>query len=264
MVAGWGAGVSSTHLKVNRPMSKKKAVEAVSAVNAAVLPSNVSSGTVIPAGAASGTTTLGMTTVPVAKLPKGFEVSLQKLLSGVQTQLADGSSLSAVNGTYTKAQMVSALQSAIALYTNVAAQETVLASTRITQKAGIPAARQYYAELKGVITGFFHAGNPVLADFGFTPKKAPTALPAAKKAESAVRGSETRKLRGTLTKAQKAALKYTGPVTSASVPTAAPVASAVVPATQAAAAVAPAAVPTPAPVTAPVTPVAAPAQPAGQ
>jgi hypothetical protein len=246
--------------------TKKKAVDAVSAANittgvaasgTAVIPSTVSRGTVSPVGVSpvvSTGTTQGLITVPVAKLPKGFEESLQKLLAGVQTQLADGSSLTAVNGSYTKAQMVSTLQSAIALYTGVAAQETVLETARITQRAGIPAARQYYAELKGVITGFFHAGNPVLPDFGFTPKKAGTPMPAVKKAESVLRSAETRKLRGTLTKAQKAALKYTGPVTAASVPSAAPVVVAAAPAVV----VQPA---TPAPTPAPVVP---PAQPAGQ
>jgi hypothetical protein len=175
-----------------------------------------------PTTVASGTagTTPGLTAIPTVRLPNGFQEALQDLLQGIEAVIPDGGSLAAVNGTYTKTAMVAQLESALTLYGDVSAQETALLSARIALKAGIPAVRQYYAELKGVLTGFYHAGNPVLAQFGFKPKKAPAVQTTAEKAVAVVKRTETRQLRGTMGKKEKQALKYTGPVTAAGVPSA--------------------------------------------
>jgi hypothetical protein len=213
--------------------TQKKAVEAVSAANVAtgvsggpvgttVLPT-ITSGpvTVTPVlsgSATAGTTTQGLTAQGSTRLPSGLLKELQAVLQGIQQDIPEGGSLTAVNGSYTKASMVSTLQSTLTLYAAVATQEATLKQTRLTLTAAIPATRQYYAELKGVITGFFHAGNPMLADFGFKPKKAPAQRTGAAMAEAALRSEQTRLIRGTVGPKKKLAVKYVGPITAASVP----------------------------------------------
>ena len=212
---------------------KKKAVEAVSAakvvngvkttvgsIGTTVLPpsgatSPVVIGPVAIGSATAGSLTSAQTEIGSTKLPVGFLAALQALLQGIEKMLPDGASLTAVNGTYAKADMVTQIQSCITLYSDVATQENAAHAARLTLAAAIPAARQYYAELKGVLTGFYHAGNPSLTEFGFKPKKARAPQTGEKMVAAAVRNTETRDLRGTLGKKAKLAIKYTGSVTPA-------------------------------------------------
>jgi hypothetical protein len=83
--------------------------------------------------------------------------------------------------------------------------------------AAIPQAQQLAAELKGVLTGFFHAGNPQLSTFGLKVKKPPKPRTTASKAAAAVASAETRKIRGTLGRRQRLALRFTGEVAPAKV-----------------------------------------------
>jgi hypothetical protein len=66
-------------------------------------------------------------------------------------------------------------------------------------------ARDFYLQLKKVITAYFGVQNPQLADFGFTPAKArveSSKVTVVKAAKAEI----TRKARGTLSKKQKAAI----------------------------------------------------------
>jgi hypothetical protein len=177
-----------------------------------------------------GGTPLAMTSTDRSRLPPGFRDDLAQVAQAIQNALPDGMSLPAINGSYTKAEMLAQFQSWLALYDQLAAAVLAEQNARQALKAALPAAEQYYAEVKGVLTGYFHAGNPALAQFGYKPKKAPAPRTVQKKAEAAVRGQETRVIRGTLGKRAKLALKYAGPVSGAAA--SAPVATATAPPTQ--------------------------------
>jgi hypothetical protein len=144
-------------------------------------------------------------------VPSGFETSLQKLLQGVENVLPDGWATPA-----NKADMEAQINGWLSTYADVSAAKQAVNVAMAELKTQIPEARTYYAAVKGVLTGFFHATSPLLADFGFKPKKAPV-ISAAKKAEAAVKGNETRKIRGTLGKKEKLDLKFTGTIAPAAV-----------------------------------------------
>jgi hypothetical protein len=166
--------------------------------------------------ASATATSMALTGREPARLPQGFGQALEQVMAGLLS-LPDSWSMTVHNGTYTKAVMVNQVQTWLDGYGRVAALVQELQQERLALRAQMPEALQYFAEIKGVITGYFHAGSPLLTSFGFKPKKARAPLPAAKKAEAVVRAGETRKMRGTLGPKEKLRLKYEGPVTPAAV-----------------------------------------------
>jgi hypothetical protein len=174
---------------------------------------SVSSTAASSLAATSNSGTAVSTTPAPSVAPKGgFILNLLQLMQGLQKLLPDGSSLGTVDGPLTKSDMVTQLQSWIALYEAISPQETALANARSAYKAELPDARAYFAQVKLALQAFYSPTNPTLAQFGIKPR-GPRAKSALKTAAKVVRTLQTRRIRGTLgPKARKEAPK-SGPVT---------------------------------------------------
>ncbi len=147
---------------------------------------------------------IGMSNGPSA--PKGFEALLTTLVAGLQQLIPAKSTLLVKGVTMTQAQVVSALQAAIAYYSAVRNQKAAMLTALAAREAQSQAARDLYNQIKAALVAQLGKGNPELGKFGFKVGKAPRLLTSAEKALKAARARVTRKLRGTLGSRMKAAI----------------------------------------------------------
>ena len=189
-----------------------------------------------------GVTLLGA----IASAPKGFRLSVQQMLQGVQTVLPAGSSLPAASGAVSQATMVSQMQAVLQAYQAVSDGEVQLQETRGTFSAQLSTFHQQYTVLKNLLIGYFGAGSPQLAKFGLKPRAKARTLTPEQQVARKVRSKATRELRGTLGSREKQAVVFNGTVSVSATPVPAAGAatgSATTPAAVPAASVAPAAAP---------------------
>ena len=148
---------------------------------------------------------------PLVKPQKTFRKEVTALASGFGSQFPDGSAM-VVNGqSMDKSSIVAALQALMVLFGNVDASVQSVKSNRLALEAALPVAHQFAMGLKAALVAFFGRGNPVLEAFGFNLAK-PHQLTVEQKTARKAKAAETRKLRGTGGKRQKAAVKFTGKV----------------------------------------------------
>jgi len=135
--------------------------------------------------------------------------------------LSAGTSKHVVNATfagatYTSAQLVTLIQSFIALFTAVNAAKQQVAAALLSQRDQAPALASVIALYRAYVLATFAKQPAILADFGLTVRKTPAPKTAEEKFEASLQRAATRTARGTVGK--KAKLKITGVVTPVTVP----------------------------------------------
>jgi hypothetical protein len=143
--------------------------------------------------------------------PEGFRQELQQMLQGWQTVIPSGSTIQSSSGNLTQAAVLEQLQEYLGVYTTLDATVTALKQVRTQAKSQLPEARQYLDVLRVAVANAFGPKSPQLVQFGFQPKKPQKGLTATALAVRAAKAAATRKLRGTMSKKQKAPIK-TGPM----------------------------------------------------
>ena len=139
---------------------------------------------------------------------KGQETTrATQLLAGFQKHLANVTSLTLASVAYTPAQITADLQQLVSLYGAVDAARAVVKAKLTTEAAQAPTLLSLMAALVSYVRVTFSESPDVLADFGLTPKKAPTPLTAEQQAAAVAKREATRKARGTTGKKAKKAVK---------------------------------------------------------
>jgi hypothetical protein len=161
----------------------------------------------------------------------------QQLISGIQKNLEQMSSLFLGGTTYTPASLVAFIQSRIDAANQSATAKAAWQHAGASYIALNKQADVVVHDLKQLVIGAFGGTSPKLADFGFAPKKV-TVLTPEEKAAAAAKRAATRAARGTKGPKAKLAIKGTVPTTApataaASTAPAAPGAAAVTQAAQA-------------------------------
>jgi hypothetical protein len=153
----------------------------------------------------------------------------EQLIAGTKKHFATASTLAFASASFTAAQIEASLQSLIDLRTAVDTAKATTKATIAAEKAQAPALRTFMAAFVTFVKATFSNSPDVLADFGVTPKKAPTPLTVAEKAAAAAKRKGTRVARHTMGSKQRKAVK--GDVTGIVVtPVVAPHPTATVPA----------------------------------
>jgi hypothetical protein len=139
--------------------------------------------------------------------PADLEAELTAVDAGVLKDIPVATSL-AINGSaLTQPQIDAKVKAYLATIeaANTAWQQyqTALVARRNMQLE----AHDFFLHLKKAIIAFLGSQNPMLVDFGFTPAKPRAERTAAQNVLTAAKAGLTRKVRGTTSKKQKAAIK---------------------------------------------------------
>jgi hypothetical protein len=141
-------------------------------------------------------------------------VGINKDLQGTSSP----SSLPLAGKTFTMAALIALVQSRIDLANAVAAARASWIDATAKYKALDAEVTQVVSGLHDYVVNVFGHDSPVLADFGFTPRKK-AALTAEAKVARAEKAKATREARGTKGKVQKKAVKGSVQVTVTATPT---------------------------------------------
>lgn len=148
-------------------------------------------------------------TQPSAIHPTKFELEVQQMDQGVQQNLPKTSSL-IVNATAMKQPNIDALlQSWLKVFRAVDAAKQTYRDAVNTRKAMALDARTTYKALKAALKLFFGPRSPLLSSFGIAADK-PRTTTAKQQMVAAAKRAQTRAVRGTKGKAQRAAIKVVG------------------------------------------------------
>jgi len=150
-----------------------------------------------------------MLTQPKAVAPGAFEQELIKLDQGVQSELPGTVSLT-INGVSAKAGAIdTTLQNWITIFQAVDSAKATYQNAVAARLAVTAAAKQYVKALKAVIKAYFGPQSVQLASFGIAIDK-PVVRTAEQKLVSAAKATQTRAVRGTLGRKQKAKVTVVG------------------------------------------------------
>ena len=176
------------------------------------------SGTGTPAGSGTPTSAAvtGIGPAKVIKPVKGFQNTVRQIASGVQKDLPATSTITVAGQQLTQAQILATLQPVLDGFTAISDAENTVKQQRLSLSAILPVAHAFVDNLKVALVAQFGKGSPLLSDFGIKDGSARKKATVATKSAALVKSSETRDLRGTTGKAEKAKLKFTVQVSPAS------------------------------------------------
>ncbi len=140
-----------------------------------------------------------------------LRAEVTEVVTGIGTQIPDGSTLTVRGTPVPKSQLVAQFASDLALWATVDADVQALKNDRLALKAATPSIRQQLSDVKAALVAHFGKGNPALVAFGFSGKKAKT-LDTKQLLAKQVKALGTRKLRGTQGPVAKLKTKATGEV----------------------------------------------------
>jgi hypothetical protein len=147
----------------------------------------------------------------------------QNLLTGTQKHLATAGNLAFASASLTPAQVVSLLQTIIAMRQGVDAAKAVTKAKLSDEATQAPPLLRQMAEFEALVKVMFARSPDVLADFGLEPRKAAAPRTVEQKAAATEKAKATRAARHTMGKQQKKAVK--GTVTTIVSPAPSPVAT---------------------------------------
>ncbi len=148
---------------------------------------------------------------------KRTEVALQTAIAGIKSEIADGASLTLAGVVFSKAELISALETDLSHVSAV--HEAFLAYKSALQARDNSAAevKAHLANLQIALAGLYGVGSAELAKFGLKPRKPKAPLSAEQELAKVTNARTTRALRGTKGSRQKEAIRATGaPIISAS------------------------------------------------
>ncbi len=180
----------------------------------------------ISTGTGAGSASNAATVNPVGVVgKKGLRLRIQEMLSGFQTSIPPGVTVPRVpisGPPLDQAAVVAQLQGYLGSYTALDVALLALKAARPPVTALEKPAAAFLAELKLSLTTLFGPTSPQLALFGVKPKGVPRKLTGPQIAAKSARAANTRAIRGTKGKVQKAPLA-SGPMQVAVTPAAPPV-----------------------------------------
>ena len=141
---------------------------------------------------------------------KTFLASVVAMIAGITKDVPAKTSLTVGGNSMTQAQILAQLASIKALFDAITAAKNTVTTAVAAKNAGSLAAKQFMADLKKSVEAQFGSSSAELPDFGIALPKPKAARTAAQKAASAAKAEQTRLARGTMGKAQKAAVTVTG------------------------------------------------------
>ncbi len=162
-------------------------------------------------GAPSTGTAPGVIPGTGTKAKHGLRTEVTQVVTGIGTQIPDGSTLTVRGVPLTKAQLLSQFAADLAFFAAVDTSVQALKNDRLALKAATPNIRQELADVKAALVAHFGKGNPALVAFGFSAKQ-PKALKVKAKFAKTVKAAGTRELRGTQGPVAKLKTKATGEV----------------------------------------------------
>jgi hypothetical protein len=178
-------------------------------------PTTISTGTSGGSAGNDNTTTGGtgpMTSSTPVVAPKGFRSEMQQLLQGWQEVIPSDSTFPSSAGSYNQAAVLAKLQGYLGAYADLDTHVMGTKEARAQVESQLSEAQTYCSALKAAVISYFGAQSPQLAKFGFKARKVRAPLTGQQLAVRAAKVRATRKLRGTMGSAQKAAIK-SGPMT---------------------------------------------------
>jgi hypothetical protein len=116
-------------------------------------------------------------------------------------------SLTLASVAYTPAQITTALQTVVTLYSAVATAQSAVKAKLTAERAQVPPLLDLMVALVAYLKLTYSESPDVLADFGLGPKKERTPLTAEKQTAANAKRDATRKARGTTSKKAKQAVK---------------------------------------------------------
>jgi hypothetical protein len=157
-------------------------------------------------------TTAGTTSPPIAagKAATGLRLQLQLLLGGIEAMLADGSQIGSVNSPMAKADVVQELSAALDEFAAVDQAVIALAQVRLTLQADLPKIKALFDKVELAMRQELGQTNPQLVHYGLKPKRPRRSLTPEKLVVRTAKANQTRQIRGTKSKKQKAKLQFEG------------------------------------------------------
>ncbi|MHB8418852.1 MAG: hypothetical protein ACYDCL_12300 [Myxococcales bacterium] len=162
-------------------------------------------------GVSSGGTGPGVIPGTGTKAKTGLRVEVTQVVTGIGTQLPDGSTLAVKGVAVSKGQLIADFAADLALFAAVDTDVQATKNDRLALKAATPGIREQLRDVKAALVATFGKGNPALVAFGFSGKK-PKVLTTKQNLAKQVKADGTRKLRGTLGSVQKQDVKFQGQV----------------------------------------------------
>jgi hypothetical protein len=156
-----------------------------------------------------------------ARPPKGLRQRLERMLAGALA-MPDGSSIPTMGGSVPKAEMVARLAGGVAYFEAIDAQLLALKLARVQMLGVASDLQEMHTQWKGSLAVSLGRKNPELANFGLKPQVQRRALTPDERVARAEKARQTRRLRHTGGRRQKAALKFQGDVRVVTVLTPAP------------------------------------------
>ncbi len=184
---------------------------------------STSGGSSAGGGSAPGATPPAGNLPPATTQPRhGFRSEVATIVAAL-VNIPAGSTVMVAGQSLTKTGILAVYQPLLDLFAEIDAGVQSLKSQRLALQAALPAAHQFTVNLRAGLVALFGKGNPVLESFGFSGTK-PHKLTVEQKTARKAKAAETRALRGTGGKRQKAAVKYTGQIEVQTVKSGAPAA----------------------------------------
>ena len=146
-----------------------------------------------------------------ARAPKGLRERLERMLAGAMS-MPDGSSIPTVGGTVPKAEMVARLAAAVAYFEAIDAHLLALKLARVRLLEAASDLQEMHTQWKTSLAASLGRKSPLLAHFGLKPHVDRRAMTPEERVVRAEKARQTRKLRHTGGRRQKAALKFRGKV----------------------------------------------------
>ena len=156
-------------------------------------------------------TAAGVAANTSARPPKGLRQRLERMLAGARA-MPEGSSIPAMGGTVPKSEMVSRLAEAVAHFEAIDAHLLALKLARVQLLEAANDFQEMYVQWKASLVVNLGRRNPALAHFGVKPHVDRRAMTPEERVVRAEKARQTRKLRHTGGRRQKAALKFRGKI----------------------------------------------------
>jgi hypothetical protein len=141
---------------------------------------------------------------------KTFVASVTAMIAGITKDLTTTMSLTVGGTSMTRAQILTQLNSILALFNAITNARNQLTSAVAAKNAGGQAAKQFMVDLKKAVEAQFGSSSAELQDFGIPLPKPKATRTSAEKAASAGLAKQTRLARGTKGKVQKADITVAG------------------------------------------------------
>jgi hypothetical protein len=139
-----------------------------------------------------------------------LRTTLRALQQGVAALIPDGTVLQTTRGPLPKAQILAELSDALAAYAELDAHRRAARQALLQIETAAAANRRLAQQLKDLLLGYFGRGDARLGQFGMALRAGPRPLTSEAMVLRAQRVRDTRALRHTMGKRQKAAIKGEG------------------------------------------------------